>query len=221
MKRIIVFIKTVLFISFLMVFVPVFSQTKSMKDHYKKERLSKIDMFHYAVGLEGSFNKAVYFSPEVKFGVGSFRNFINVDVGLRYMFGNPFFNYKEECLVVHQIPLFVSVQFNAYSWNQNRTFIGAEMAYIIPITVFHHYGESENVAADNNVGNSHFSCRATIGLQLKRFCIELFYEYDFAPIMNQKYVYESANYDYDVLQESLLERARFGMSLTYYFVIKL
>lgn len=70
MKRTIFFIKTVLFISFLMVFVPVLSQTKTMKNHYKKERLSKIDMFHYAVGLEGSFNKAVYFSPEVKFGVG-------------------------------------------------------------------------------------------------------------------------------------------------------
>lgn len=201
--------------------VPAFSQTQPDKKKIKKERLSKVEMFHYAIGFESSFNTNVYFSPEVMYGVGSFRNLINADIGLRYMFGNPFFSDKNERLVDHQIPFFISVQLNFVSWKESCAFIGAEMAYCMPVTVFHHYGESDNVVADRKIGKNHFSSRAKIGVKLNRVGIMAFYEFDLAPMMNQKYVYESAEFDYDALHASLFERTRFGVSLTYYFNVNL
>lgn len=210
--------KTILLIYLLTVAVPLFSQIREDNARIKKERLNKIEFFHYAVDFETSFKENVYLSPGIMLGVGSFRNLINANIGLRYMFGNPFLGSKDESLVVHQVPLFLSVQCNVYSWKTSCVNIGAEIDYCMPITVFHHIGD--NKKADKNVNNGHFSIRGTVGMRFDRFGIGAFYEYDLAPIMNQKYVYESPEYDYDKLHDSLFERTRFGVSLIYYFNIK-
>ena len=209
--------KTILLLFLLMVLVPVFSQT-SDNNHVKKERLRYVEFFHYAVGFETSFNKNLYFSPELMIGIGSYRNLINADIGARYMLGSPFVWGKSESLVVHQVPVFFSVRCNVYSWKTNCVSIGGEIEYCMPITVFHHYGDTKK--ADKDVSNEHFSGRVNVGVKLDRLGIGAFYEYDFAPMMNQKYVFESAEYDYDKLHDSLFERMRFGVSLTYYFIIK-
>lgn len=182
----------------------LFAQTAEEKARIKRQRLRMIDLFHIGVGLDAHFNRNLFFSPKVSFGIGSFRNIINADVGVKYMVGGSVNDNNDESIMVHQIPIFASVQCNLTSWKDNSLFVGAEIAYHIPL---------------NELGQSHFSGRIKSGLRLGRWDAYLFYEYDLAPMMNQKYVYESPYYNYDALHDTLFERMRYGISISYFFIL--
>ena len=195
------------------------SQTKEEKERIKRQRLRTVDLYHISVGMDSHFNQNVFFSPKLSLGIGSFRNRLNVGAGVRYMVGGSVFFEEEESILLHQLPLFASVQFNFISWRAHCAYIGTEIAYHIPITASHHILSTSTVITDNNLGQAHCSGRIKVGARINRWEFGFFYEYDFAPMINQKYVYESSEYDYDILRSALFERSRYGFSISYNFIL--
>lgn len=45
--------------------------------------------------------------------------------------------------------------------------------------------------------------------------INIHYCYDLSPAINQKYIFETAKFDYDYLKSNLYERYRIGLSVSY------
>lgn len=210
---------TPLLLLLLFVTTALFSQTAEEKERIKRQRLRTIDLYHVSVGMDAQFNQNVYFSPKLSLGMGSFRNRVNADLGVKYMVGSSLFFEYDEFILIQQLPVFASVQCNLVSWEGNCVYIGAELAYHIPITASHHITSTGTIHTDNNLGLAHFSGRIKAGTRIDRWEGYLFYEYDFAPMMNQKYVYESPEYDYDILRGALFERTRYGISLSYNFIL--
>lgn len=203
----------------LFVTITLFSQTTEEKQQIKRQRLSTIDLYHFSIGIDTHFNQNLLFSPKISLGIGSFRNKINADAGIKYTFGGSAFFCDEEHILVSQLPLFASTQFNLVSWEANCAFVGGEIAYCIPIVGFHYLPSTSTPKFDKHLCRGHFYGRIKVGTRINRWEIGLFYEYDFAPMMNQKYVYESPEYDYDILRDALFERARWGLSLNYNYVL--
>ena len=198
-----------------------YAQSPHEKEMLKKERFRRIEFFHASFGADVSANKSVYASPRVSLGIGSRRNLLNADIGLKYKIGNPFFFDDNEHLVPQQLQAFASLQMNLFSWKANCVFLGGNIAYCIPVTTFHYLPSSNIIEFDKEVGLGHFSTQIGAGIMFDRWSISLFYEYDLAPSLNQKYVYESANYDYDHLHDILFERNRIGVSVAYHLPFKL
>lgn len=193
----------------------LFAQTTEEKERIRQQRLRTIDLFHLSTGMDVHANQNVFFSPKFSIGIGSFRNLFNADLGVRYTLGGSMFSGQSESIMTHQIPVFLSAQCNMVSWKTNCVFIGAEIAYHIPITAFHFLPSTFRF--DSNLNSAHFSGRAKIGARIDQWETSLFYEYDLAPSMKQKYVYESNEYNYDVLHNTLFERMRYGVSVSYIF----
>ena len=213
-------IRKVLLVLFLaLASTTLFSQTAKEKEQIKRKRLRTIDLYHINVGLDAHFNQNLFFSPKASFGIGSFRHILNADVGIRYTLGGSAFFGKEEYVMVHQLPIFISAQCNFVSWETGCVFIGAEIAYHIPITGLHYVPSTSTLKFDNQLNQAHFSGRAKAGARINQWEIGLFYEYDLAPMMDQKHVYESPEYDYDILHDYLFERIRYGISLGYNFIL--
>ena len=89
----------------------LFAQTAEEKERIKRQRLKTIDLYHLSVGMDSHFNQNAFFSPKLSVGMGSFRNRINADIGVRYTIGGSVFFDYEESILLHQLPIFVSAQF--------------------------------------------------------------------------------------------------------------
>lgn len=211
--------KTIPLLFLIFMATALFAQTAEEKERIKRQRLRTIDLYHLSVGMDSHFNRNAFFSPKVSVGMGSFRNRVNADIGVRYTIGGSVFFDYEESILLHQLPIFVSVQFNFVSWRTNCAYLGTEIAYHIPITASHHILSTGTVITDNKIGHAHGSGRIKAGIRINRWDASLFYEYDFAPMMNQKYVYETPGYDYDILRDALFERSRGGFSISYSFIL--
>lgn len=206
---------------FLLLVSVSYSQTTKEKEMIIKERIRRIEFFHASFGIDVSANKNFYTSPWLSLGVGSFRNLLNADLGVKYTIGNPFFFDDKEHLVPQQLQLFAALQLNVLSWKTNCVFVGGSMAYGVPFAAFHHLPSSNIIEYDKEVGCRHFSTEICTGIRFDNWRMSLFYEYDLAPALNQKYVFESLNYDYDLMKDILFERGRFGFSVAYYIPFKL
>ena len=56
---------------------------------------------------------------------------------------------------------------------------------------------------------------AKLGVRLSRMDINIHYCYDLSPAINQKYIFETAKFDYDYVKANLYERYRIGLSISY------
>lgn len=181
------------------------AQTPAEKVRLKKKRLGSIERYHANVGLETAFNNNLIVAPKISIGYGSTINLFNIDLGVKYKVVNSLFFDDSKHLTIHQTAFFVSAQCNVASWNFNCVYIGAEMDYCMPVF-------------NKTIANEHYSGRGYVGVNYRKLNIGAYCEYDLAPMMNQKYVYESDQYDYESLRGSLFERMRVGISITYNFV---
>lgn len=182
------------------------AQTPAEKVRLKKKRHGSIERYHANVGLETAFNNNLIVAPKISIGYGSTINLFNIDLGVKYKVVNSLFFDDSKHLTINQTAFFVSAQCNVASWNFNCVYIGAEMDFCTPVF-------------NKTIANEHFSCRGHVGVKYRKLNIGAYYEYDLAPMMNQKYVYESDQYDYQSLRSSLFERSRVGISITYNFVM--
>lgn len=194
---------------------PISSQTTKEKDELRQQRFSQIDYYHTGIGVDAAFNHNVIVGPKVYVGIGSFRNLINADLGIKLLWTNPFISSSKENITQRQLPIFLSVSCNVLRWKSGSAYFGAEMDYHLSLYANHQLPKKSGTISDNNLMHSHASASIRLGVYLGQWNIGAFYDYYLAPSYNQKYVYESPAYDYDALHDALFERTHLGISVAY------
>lgn len=193
----------------------VIAQTAPEKTAKRMERLRKIDYMHLGMGVETGGNENWFVSPKVFYGIGSYRNILNADIGICYQLTNLLGSYSNERIMLQQLPVFANLHLNIMRWNKGSMYIGGEVAYYLAVKGDHHIPLSDITENENSLGKSHATAAGSLGVRLSHWDFGLYYVYDLSPSMNQKFVFESADYDYDYLCPSLFERSRFAFSVSY------
>jgi hypothetical protein len=194
----------------------VSAQTDDSQEAVRRQRISRIDFYHVSVGASVAMNRNYSLGPQLSFGVGSFRNILNADVGIRYLFEGALLQRGAERVSLQQLPLFVSLHVNAIRWRTGSFYLGAEMAYV-PTVVAQHRLPDGQLVSDIHIGKNHFTPAAKLGFRQGDCDFSLFYEYDMKPSFDQKYIFETVGYDYDALKYSIFERMRLGIRFLYHF----
>lgn len=193
------------------------AQTEEAKQHMRRQRFSQIEYYHVGVGLDAGLNQNVQAGPRLFAGIGTYRNIITADVGLKLLFTRPAGSLSDEHVSQRQLPIFAQVGFNLLRWQHNTLYIGGEAAYSLHLGASHYMPLGDITDDDEDLAHNHASLAARIGLRLNRWDVALTWQRDLAPAYNQQYVYESAAYNYDQLHDQLFERSRFGITLAYIF----
>lgn len=192
------------------------AQTGKEEPSIRQERLSRIDFYHVSVGASFYMNRNVGIAPQLSAGIGSFRNILNGDVGIRYLFLGQFPRKGVERVSVQQLPVFVSLNVNPIKWASGCVYVGGGIAFTPTIAAFHCTADGNHIS-DLRIGKNHFTPFAKLGFRVNHIDGHFFYEYDLKPSFNQKYIYESEEFDYVSLKHQLFERMRFGFTLLYHF----
>lgn len=171
------------------------------------EKMSRIGMFRIGVGCGVAGWNNINVTPGITFGLGSYRNVVNGELGLKYNATIPLKAGLQD-LTNHHLTLSAALLVNYWRWNRNCLYVGAE------------------IDGNFNVGNLPYSSHSAavagvLGIKVQALDISLRYEYDIVPRYNQKYIYETEGYDYDAAHSTIFERMRAGVTLTYYFTIGL
>jgi len=197
--------------------LPATAQTSEEKQQLRRQRFSKIDYWHAGVGLDAGFNQTFTVGPRLFAGFGTHRNLLTADAGVKLLWLNPVGSASKERVSQRQLPVFAQVGLNLLRWQHNALYVGGEAAYHLQLGASHYLPEGEKTETDDNLAKNHASLSARIGLRLGRWDVALSWQRDLAPAFSQQYVYESFAYDYDQLHDTLFERSRFGITLSYLF----
>lgn len=204
----------------LLVSLSLVAQTHKEIEGIKSKRFNRIDMRHIGVGLETGVYDNLYIGPKLFYGLGTFRNKFNIDGGLKYLYCRSMNNKHEESISVQFCSIFCSLNLNSIRWNSGCMYFGVEMTYNVVAAASHKEISSDVVAHDIRIGNNHFVARGKIGARLDFWDINVYCDYNLAPAMNQKYIFESVDYNYDKLYASIHERYRIGISVSYFIPLK-
>ena len=202
---------------FLMLSSTIMAQTQPEKMTLRQLRFNNIEYYHVGVGIEAGINENFLVGPRACVGIGSYRNLFCADVGLKLLGENLFTSSNKECVSQWQLPLFVSASVNALRWHHSAVYLGGEFAYHLQIGATHQLPDGKTSYSDNELANNHTSVSIKVGTRLNNWDFCLFWQRDLAPAFNQKYVFESADYDYDTLHSTIFERMRFGICANYLF----
>lgn len=205
---------------FLLISSSLYAQTAKEIEGIRSKRFNRIDMKHFGVGLETGVYENLYLGPKLFYGMGTFRNLFNIDGGFKYMFCSSMYNKYEESISGQFFSVFCSLNFNPIRWNTGCMYLGGETSYNVVAAASHKEISSDVVAHDIRIGNNHFVARGKIGARLDLWDINLYCDYNLAPAMNQKYIFESVDYNYDKLYASIHERYRIGISVSYFIPLK-
>ena len=198
-------------------FFTVMAQTQQEQFSLRQLRFNHIEYYHVGVGIEAGINENFLVGPRACVGIGSYRNLFCADVGLKLLWENLFTSSTKECVSQRQLPLFVSASVNALRWHRSAVYIGGEFAYHLQMGATHQLSDGKTSYSDNQLANNHTSVSMKLGARLNNWDFCLFCQRDLSPAFNQKYVYESADYDYDTLHSTIFERMRFGICANYLF----
>lgn len=201
-------------ILFLLVF-PVMAQTEYEKSVIRHERLRMIDFHHVNLGVEVDAHNNQFMGAAISYGVGTYRNLLNLDFGIKYVMANPIGRSEKERISVHYLPVWAATNVNLMRWHQGSVYVGGEISYSFVTTASHRKPFSEIVEYDRCIGSNHASVSAKLGVRLSRMDINIHYCYDLSPAINQKYIFETAKFDYDYVKANLYERYRIGLSISY------
>lgn len=187
------------------------------RDKIYNHRIRKIGFYNIKVGGEISAWNNYTVAPFVSAGIGSFRNIANMDFGFRVSVTNPVGYGRQESVSTYSIPLFISGDLNFARFKNCSMYIGAEIDASFPIETVHFLHNLQRSLDNMNIGRFHLSGRGRLGVKSDRWVSGLFFEYDLAPSINQKIVYESEHFEFDTLKASIYERYRVGCFVSYSF----
>lgn len=193
----------------------VTAQTDPEKAAKRMERLRNVDYTHVGIGVETGGNKNWFVGPKVFYGIGSYRNTLNADIGISYLLTNPLGSNSNERIMLQQLPVFANLHLNIVRWPKGCMYIGGEVSYHLCVGSSHVLPAFDITEADAQIGRHYLSLAPCIGVRTDRLDIGAFCEYRFSPAVNQKYIFESQEYDYDVLHDSVFERFWVGLSVSY------
>ena len=185
------------------------------KEAVRRSRLDKVEFYHTGVGIEMGAIHNFVFGPLVYAGIGSYRNLINADIGLKLLWTNPVGSSSKERISHLNLPVFASVSLNLLRWQQGCTYLRGEFDYHLFLAARHHLPDDGGKYFDKDLSHGYASTSLRLGVRLRNWDIHAFYEWDLAPSFDQKYVYESPYYDYENLRNALFDRSRFGLSASY------
>jgi len=195
--------------------LPVLAKADNKEQRARNERYHAIHLHHVGIGLETGMFRNARLSPRLFYGVGSYRNLFNADVGVKYVYSHPMAPLSDERLAAHYISPFIAANVNFYRWETGCMYIGGEFAYDCIVAADHYLPSSGGVEHDVKIGRHHGTVRAKAGARWDHWELNVHFEYDLEPAMNQKYIYEFDGYDYDRLRPFLFERYRVGLSVSY------
>ncbi len=207
-------VRYIVFVFVVLLAQPIFAQTPKEIVRLRRQRLSRVYMQHVGVGLDGRAYNNLHIGPKLFYGIGSHRNLFNVDVGCKYTFTNPISMHRNAVVAGQYVGTFVSGHINVVRWRTGCVYLGAEMAYHFDVRASYKEAPGQ-VLADNNIGKSHATASGVAGVRLNRWDVGLYLNYNMAPMVNQKYVFESPKFDYDQVYAQTHERYSVGISLSY------
>lgn len=181
----------------------------------RQKRLGKIEFHHVGLGFETGYNKNITISPFFFYGIGSKRNLFNADIGVKYKLCNPLFHQKRNILSASYFNPYLSVVCNFLRFKALSVYSGAELSCNFTMGGRYCSSNSPILIRDINIGNNHITVMGKAGLRFDKWDMKLFYSYNLAPSFNQKYIFESASYDYDTVRDLLFNRTCFGFSVSY------
>lgn len=184
----------------------------------RNQRWRMIDLYQFVPGINIEHNVNMVVIPSLAVGIGTFRNLLNYEVGVGYEILNPLPKRSVESLNLHSITPFVSASFNFARWRTGSVYLGADVAYTAAVRTRHHLSNDISVH-DRNISNAHLSVSARAGIKVNYWNLSVYYRYSLAPAFDQKHIYESQDYNFDLLYDSIYERSRFGFCLKYHLAI--
>lgn len=213
MKLICVFIFTLSMFAQL----PSFAQLQMDRSKIMDKRLDKIDFYHLGGGIDFAGNENLKFGLKFYVGIGSNRNLYNIDLGLKLISSNLIKISEAEYISSYYMPFFISGSLNFFRRKRSCIYMGAELSYCIALGSNHHVNDKLMEKDKFSIANNYFSWQGKLGLRHSCWDFSFFFENDLSPALNQRYVYESVEYDYLKLYDSIFERSRIGLSITYNF----
>lgn len=185
----------------------------------RKQRQMTIELLHVGLGVEAAFWNDWQTGLKAYFGVGSARHIGSVDIGFKYLVSGPLSSVQQEHITLQQLPFFLSAELHAIRWEDGCMYLGGEAAYHLDAAAIHRIPAQGIRESDKKLLHHHASVSGKLGFKHRNWDVHVFYTYDLMPKLNQRYVYESAAYDYEALRGSLFERMRVGVSLGYVFPV--
>ena len=195
---------------------PVYAQDVE-SERIWRQRINRINLFHVGIGADYATNYNTVFGARGYIGIGSSRHLFNADLGFGIRFWNLFSESRKSHYSMVQMPFFVSSTFHPIRWSNGCLYVGGEALALLGIRNLSKTILEDYHAHDSKPLRNYVSVRGKLGLIFHSIDVGLFFEHDFAPICDQKSIYESGLYDFGSLRESIYERNRIGLSISYLF----
>lgn len=213
--------KAIFFLGLLLVSSASFcsSDDEALKENLRLRRNSMIDFYHIGLNMDLSAGINNTVDPGFFIGIGSFRNLFNADIGVSYSMKNIIPLDSEESVSVHQLKISLSAKVNCIRWRFGSVYLSPGIDWSMPLIAFHRTVASSYGYMDNSIGRCCFSSCLNLGIIWNRLDFSIFCRYDMSPSFNQKYIYESVDYNYHVLYDSIFDRDCFGIGIGYYFYL--
>ena len=196
-------------------------------------RRSKIDFQHFMLGTELAWNENTVVGLMLGEGLGSRFSPWGADFTVHYRIVNPLAGVlpvvgNNSSVVLQNLQASLSGQLHVVRADSYSLFVGAETALTLNVGKAHAPSlqpgtgaaqDGASMVRDGNIGRNHLSVTGKMGIRSDHWECSLFCEYDMQPMINQKYLFESVDYDYESLRSSIRERFRFGLRLSYLLVL--
>lgn len=188
--------------------------TKSIKS----QRFQSVGLYNIKISGEGGgFRESHLASLRVDFCLGSRFTLWGAGVGVGYRVANPFTLGSKESVSARHIPFFLSAELHPLRFKTGYLYLGTEAIFNLSIGGRHFLPAEKHRQRDSNLSSNCITGRANLGVKFHNFAVYTFFEYDMQPSFNQKYIYETLAYDYRALKNTIFERYRLGIGLSYYF----
>lgn len=181
----------------------------------KKSRFRKIEFQHVGAELNIGTWDNFHISPRIFYGIGSQFTFYSANVGIGYEYTTSSASRNKESVSLHHLPLFINANIHPYRFQKGFIYIGAGVSYNLGLGGQHFMPEFDSSQSDSNLSKNYLSLQGRIGVKYRSFEYGIFYNYACNPQFNQKYIYESSDFNYPALKAKLFERSEIGISVAY------
>lgn len=184
-------------------------------EELKNRRFKSIGLQHCGAGFESDANKNMHAALKLFYNIGSHKNLINTYAGCKYTFSTPFFINSRDAVYGQHIGAFAEVHLNIIRRQEWCTYIGTEIVYDFAIKSSYINRATGILIKDNSIAKDYSRIKGKIGIRFKHWDVSIHYGYNMSPFIDQKYVFESKEFDYDSVYALLYERHFVGFSLSY------
>lgn len=202
------------YISIILIFISTLSlgQSRTYTSKDVTKRLNKAAIHHLGIGVGAEMNSSFGVNSDIIYRYGNRRQFLNYSGSI--MFGKSFRTEVLPDITTWQFSMDGGVLENILSTSVVSIYLSETVGFNIPFAT-NYYKYSETVR-DNSITKNYISGRLSLGFTFNNWDISFYCKYDLAPIYNQRYIYETINYDYFALRQRINERFKLGLMFRYF-----